>query len=96
MSTDYWTYRPSKRPSVKQVSEWKTIYSEDMEYDWRGLYGGTVIVQRGYPFPDFYRVITHMGKPSVKKSKLFYGESAWNQTEMFVYDLGFTNVLGRI
>jgi len=31
-----------------------------------------------------------------KKSKLFYGESAWNETERFVYDLGFTNVLGMI
>ena len=90
------TRYPSKRPKVSQVSEWETIYTEDMEHDWRGLYGGTVIVQRGYPFPDFYRVITHMGKPAEKKSKLFYGESAWNQVEMFVYDMGFHDVLGRI
>ena len=89
-------YRPSKRPSVKSVRDWDTIYTEDMENDWRGLYGGSVIVQRGYPFPDFYRVITNMGKPNVKTSKLFYGESAHNQTEMYVYDLGFRNVLGRI
>jgi hypothetical protein len=27
---------------------------------------------------------------------LFYGESAWNDTERFVYDLGFSNVLGMI
>ena len=89
-------YRPSKRPSVKSVKEWDTIYTEDMENDWRGLYGGSVIVQLGFPFPDFYRVITNMGKPNVKTSKLFYGESAHNQVEMYVYDLGFRNLSGRI
>lgn len=89
-------YRPSKRPSVNDVKEWDTIYTEDMENDWRGLYGGSVIVQLGFPFPDFYRVITNMGKPNVKTSKLFYGEFAYNQVEMYVYDLGFRNVLGRI
>ena len=89
-------YRPSTRPKVSQVKEWDTIYTEDMENDWRGLYGGSVIVQLGFPFPDFYRVITNMGKPNVKTSKLFYGESAHNQVEMYVYDLGFRNVSGRI
>ena len=93
MTTDYWTYRPSKRPSVKQVSEWRCLYWDTIDSYWRG---GTreVNVEQGYPFPDFYRVQYTID--GVKKSKLFYGESAWNQTEMFVYDLGFTNVLGRI
>lgn len=89
-------YRPSTRPKVSQVKEWDTIYTEDMENDWRGLYGGSVIVQLGFPFPDFYRVITNMGKPNVKTSKLFYGESAHIQVEVYVYDLGFRSVLGRI
>jgi hypothetical protein len=53
-----------------------------------------VLVEQGYPFPDFYRVTYKID--GVKKSKLFYGESAWNDAERFVYDLGFTNVLGRI
>lgn len=94
MNTNY--LYPSKRPSVKSVKDWDTIYTEDMENDWRGLHGGSVIVQRGYPFADFYRVISNMGKPNVKTSKLFYGESAHHDVERYVGDLGFRNVLGRI
>jgi hypothetical protein len=30
------------------------------------------------------------------KYRISWEESAWNETEMFVYDLGFRNVLGRI
>ncbi len=89
-------YRPSKRPSVKSVKEWDTIYTEDMENDWRGLYGGSVVVQRGEPFYDFYRVIANMGKPNVKTSKLFYGESAHFDVVRYVEDLGFRNVWGMI
>ena len=88
--------RPSKRPSVNQVSEWDTIYTKEIENDWRGLYGGIVIVSAGYPFPDFYKVRYKMGTDTKWHQKLFYGERAWNQTEMFVYDLGFRDVLGRI
>lgn len=83
---------PSKRPSVKDVSLWDTIYSGATE-NWKG-YRAAVIVENGYPFPDFYRVTYTID--GVKKSKLFYGESAWNQTERFVYDLGLFDVLGRI
>ena len=98
MTTDYFTYRPSKRPSVKQVQRWETIYTDEIENDWRGLYGGSVIVQRGYPFPDFYRVKYHVGHPESNKwqTKLFYGETAWSDTERFVYDMGFRSVLGMI
>jgi hypothetical protein len=84
--------RPSKRPKVSQVHEWRTVHVEDMDNDWRGLYGGTVIVQVGYPFPDFYRVITHLGKPPVKKSKLFYGESAYHNVVRYVSDFGFPKI----
>ena len=87
-------YRPSKRPSVKQVSEWNNIYEDIIDSTWRGEGHREVKVENGYPFPDFYRVTYTID--NVKKSKLFYGESAWNHTEMFVYDLGFSNVLGMI
>ena len=83
---------PSKRPSVRDVSLWDTIYSGATE-NWKG-YRVAVVVENGYPFPDFYRVTYTID--GVKKSKLFYGESAWNQTERFVYDLGLFDVLGRI
>ena len=85
-------YRPSKRPSVKQVSQWIIDFEDNIE-DWRGR-SIWVVVQNGHPFPDFYRVTYSID--GIKKSKLFYGESAWNDTERFVYDLGFSNVLGRI
>lgn len=84
---------PSKRPSVKQVTEWNTVFTDTMDYDWRGLGGGTVIVQNGYPFPDFYKVRYKMGNDTKWSQKLFYGESAHNQVRMFVYDLGFRDVL---
>lgn len=93
---DLSTYRPSKRPKVGQVKEWRTVYTEDMEYDRLGLGGGTVIVELGYPFWDFYRVITYMGFHKVKKSKLFYGESAHHQVRMYVYDLGFRDCLSSL
>jgi hypothetical protein len=50
------------------------------------------MIEQGYPFPDFYRVTYTID--GVKKSKLFYGESAWNNTERFVYDLGLYDVHG--
>ena len=84
--------RPSKRPSVKQVSEWCKGFEDSID-DWTGQ-SKSVLVEQGYPFPDFFRVTYKID--GVKKSKLFYGESAWNQAEMFVYDMGFRNVLGRV
>lgn len=95
MSTT-WQYRPSKRPSVKQVSHWDKIFDESITDHWRGSsHDGRVEVYNGYPFPDFYKVV-YTPVEGKKVNKLFYGESAWSQTEMFVYDLGFRNVLGRI
>jgi hypothetical protein len=85
-------YRPSKRPSVKQVSKWYAAFQGETDLSWRGEGQISVLVEEGYPFPDFYRVTTVTN--GVKKSKLFYGESAHSQVEMFVYDLGFRNVLG--
>ena len=87
-------YRPSKRPSVKQVSKWYIDYEDTIDSTWRGEGHRHVIVENGYPFPDFYRVVYTID--GVKKSKLFYGETAWSDVQRFVYDLGFSNVLGRI
>ena len=85
-------YRPSKRPSVKQVKYWDNVYEGSTE-NWKGN-KVSAKVENGYPFPDFYRVTYTID--GVKKSKLFYGESAWSETEIFVYDLGLFDVLGRI
>ena len=85
-------YRPSKRPSVKDVSQWYNIFEDVMEFDWKGASHKHVIVEQGHPFPDFYRVTYTID--GVKKSKLFYGESAWMNGERFVSDLGFSNVHG--
>jgi hypothetical protein len=87
-------YRPSKRPSVKSVNYWDNIF-EDTAQTWKGQ---TVWakVERGEPFPDFYRVTYNLDMFALKKSKLFYGETSWSDTERFVYDLGLFNVSGRI
>lgn len=87
-------YRPSKRPSVNKVEVWDTLYNETMDYDWRGLGGGTVIVQVGYPFPDFYKVRYKMGNDTKWSQKLFYGETAYYKVRNFVYDLGFRDIVG--
>jgi hypothetical protein len=86
-------YRPSKRPSVKDVSQWHVLFEDELYPDWRGR-NVWAMVENGWPFPDFYRVTYIVD--GVKKSKLFYGETAHNKTEMFVYDLGLRNVLGVI
>lgn len=86
------TTHPSRRPKVSQVNYWDDIFVDSTE-NWKGQ-KVSAKVELGVPYPDFYRV-TYIVDGS-KKSKLFYGESAHNQTEMYVYDLGFRNVLGRI
>ena len=82
--------RPSKRPSVKDVSKWYQEYENTME-DWKGN-SIWVMVEQGYPFPDFYRVSYTIN--GAKKSKLFYGESAWMNVNRLVRDIGFYNFLG--
>ena len=84
-------YRPSKRPSVKQVSQWYTLFEDFIDTDWRGQ-NKYVLVEQGHPFPDFYRVTYTVDGD--RKSKLFYGETAWMDGERFVSDLGFRNVHG--
>lgn len=94
MSTTF-QYRPSKRPKVAQVKQWDNIFQDSVDLTWRGLGIMSVKVENGYPFPDFYRV-TIFSNGEKKVSKLFYGESAWNETERYVYDQGFYSVLGKI
>lgn len=89
-------YRPSKRPYVKDVSKWHVLFEDTLDLSFFQLNGSRhVMVEQGYPFPDFYRV-TLVESDGKKSSKLFYGERAHRDTERFVYDLGFRNVLGRI
>jgi len=90
------TVRPSKRPSVKQVTQWNCVYSDYNESHWRGdEFAGEVAVEQGYPFHDFYRVI-FWPKYGSKTSALFYGETAWSDAERYVYDLGFPGVSGNL
>jgi hypothetical protein len=93
MSTTWQSqYRPSKRPSVKQVKFWELIYENNITDHWRGAkYGGEVKVYNGYPFPDFYKVIFTPAEGK-KVNKLFYGESAHHHVRSFVSDLGFQSI----
>jgi hypothetical protein len=84
----FMTTHPSHRPKVSQVSKWYLEYENSIDLSWRGQGEITVKVEQGYPYPDFYRVTTVTN--GSKKSKLFYGESAGSQVNMYVYDLGFT------
>lgn len=89
--SDYGMYRPSKRPLVKDVSQWHVLFEDSVDRDWRGR-NIWVMVENGWPFPDFYRITYEID--NVKKSKLFYGESAWMQVNQFVRDLGFIAYVG--
>lgn len=88
----YSNYRPSTRPKVSQVRVWETIF-RDSAQTWNGQ-DVWAKVQVGSPFPDFYKITYTID--GIKKSKLFYGETAWNDTERFVYDLGIFTVQGMI
>ena len=85
-------YRPSKRPSVNAVKTWYTVFEDQIDADWRGLRGSVVIVQEGYPYPDFYKVRHKMGTDTKWTQKLFYGESAYYSVQRYVSDLGFLSV----
>jgi ubiquitin-protein ligase len=86
-------YRPSKRPKVGDVKNWYLVFDDTIDSHWRGEeYDGRVQVYNGYPFPDFYKVVSNLGKPTVKKSKLFYGESAYHNMVRYVSDLGFNSI----
>jgi len=95
---EYWAVRPSRRPKVSQVSEWDLIFEDSVLDHWRGVSNDcTVQIYNGRPFPDFYKVVVKWHDENKKNtSKLFYGETAWNDTERFVYDLGFHRVLGML
>jgi hypothetical protein len=80
------TTRPSKRPKVADVKTWDVEYENTIYADWRGR-TIWVRVENGYPFPDFYRITYTID--GIRKSKLFYGESAWMQVNRMVHDLGF-------
>lgn len=85
-------YRPSKRPSVKQVKHWDKVYDNSISNHWRGdIYNGRVEVYNGYPFPDFYKVV-FTPEEGKKTNKLFYGESAHHNVRRFVGDLGFESI----
>jgi hypothetical protein len=87
---------PSKRPSVKQVSEWDLIYSDYNDRHWRGdSYNGRIEIYNGYPFPDFYKVV-FVPDTGKKTSKLFYGEVAHFDVVRYAGDLGFHRVSEEI
>ena len=88
----FMTTHPSRRPKVGQVSYWDNIFLDSTK-NWKGQ-AVWAMVERGHPFPDFYRVTYTID--GAKKSKLFYGESAWSDTERFVYDMGIFSVSGMI
>lgn len=80
MSTNLY---PSKRPKVAEVERWDLIAIQNS-----GI--RQFMVERGEPFPDFYRVTTFdVERNPLKKSKLFYGESAWMDVNRYVRDFGF-------
>jgi len=88
----FMTTHPSRRPKVAQVHYWDDIFLDSTE-NWKGQKVWAK-VELGVPYPDFYRVKYIVD--GSKGSKLFYGETAWSDTERFVYDLGIFSVAGMI
>lgn len=80
---------PSRRPKVSEVKNWCEVFHHHVDRTWKVNQSQTVTVERGEPFPDFYRV-RHVNHETDKKtSKLFYGESAHFAVERYVNDLTF-------
>ena len=94
MTNTTWQYRPSKRPKVAEVKRWNCIFFDSIDQHWRGdAHNGSVSVFRGYPFPDFYKVLFEPANDEKRKtSKLFYGESAHFDVVRYVSDLGFQSI----
>ena len=94
MTNTTWQYRPSKRPKVGDAKSWDLVFEDTNDRHWRGdEHNGTVQVYRGYPFPDFYKVVFQPASANKRKtSKLFYGESAHHDVVRYVSDLGFQSV----
>ena len=82
---------PSHRPKVSQVQDWETVFAETVNRTWKVNQVQTAIVERGTPFPDFYRVKYINDETGAKTSKLFYGESAHFEVQRYVSDLGFVS-----
>lgn len=61
-----------RKPKVSEVNFWDTIH-----------YSEYATVYEARNIPDFFKVV-----PAVGRSKLFYGETAWMKTRVFVVDLG--------
>ena len=79
---------PSRRPKVSEVKNWR-IVSHKVDRTWKVNQPQSVTVERGEPFPDFYRVRHINNETNKKTSKLFYGESAHLEVQRYVSDLGF-------
>jgi hypothetical protein len=94
MMNTTWQYRPSKRPKVGDVEHWDCIFADTTYNHWKGdEHNGVVSVYRGYPFPDFYKIIFDPASNLKRKtSKLFYGESAHFDVARYVSDLGFQSI----
>jgi len=81
---------PSRRPKVSEVKNW-CIVSHSVDRTWKVNQPQSVTVERGEPFPDFYRVRHINNETNKKTSKLFYGESAHFEVQRYVSDLGFVS-----
>ena len=84
---------PSHRPKVGDVKYWDTVFDLHAFRTWKVNQSQTVTVERGEPFPDFYRVRHVNNETNKKTSKLFYGESAHFAVQRYVHDLGFANAM---
>ena len=84
---------PSHRPKVSDVEYWDTLLAHHVDRTWKINQPQTITIQRGTPFPEFYRVRHVNHETNKKTSKLFYGESAHFAVVRYVNDLGFANAI---
>ena len=87
---------PSHRPKVGDVKYWDTLLAHHVDRTWKINQPQTITIQRGTPFPEFYRVRHVNHETNKKTSKLFYGESAHNQVKNYIYDLGFVSAYANL
>jgi len=74
------------RPKVSDVEKWDLCFDEWREHDWRGRPDGTLKVHSASNFFDYYKIVTE--SEGEKKTKYFFGETAWNKAQQYCWDFG--------
>ena len=76
----------SRRPPVSYVTKWTTLYNKYSTDNWRGLDDCHLTIDVADYIPTYYKVVSTIN--GTKKTKYFYGETAWYKVKNYAATLG--------